>query len=389
MSWTDDFNYLLSPVPDQLCIYAKEGNRIGNSIYKHDTSGLPDLDEVKLAIVGVKEGRRSLISGLAEAPDRIREKLYCLFLESSVNRIADLGNIEAGQNPFDTDAAVKQVVSALIQRKISVVVLGGSHELTYALHQAYEVLETSVNLCIVDQQIDLGEFREDISDRNYLSKIILHDPSYLFDLNVLGCQSYYADPESLRLMDSLFFDYHRLGEIKSNMTKTEPIIRNSDLVSIDMNACSNDAAPGTGEPNGFTGTELCQITRYAGLSDRTSVLGLFNYCTERDDMGQQGLLIAQAIWYFIQGFGSRIREYPLVGKNSFREYKVQLADRNEEMTFYKSKRTDKWWMKIPYSVRSEKFSERFHLMPCSYEDYLRASEGELPDLWLKTYRKLT
>jgi len=390
MSWTDDFSYLLNPVPADLCDYPSNGgSRLGNLIEKHEASGLPDLDGVKLVLLGVKETRRSGWKNIENGCDVIRSKLYGLFPNGMEALPVDLGNIEQGEYPHDTDAAVKQVVGSLLSKKITTIVIGASQELTLALHRAYEVLEVPINICVVDQALDLGEFREDLSPSNYLSKIVLHDPSYLFNLCVLGYQSYYADPESARLMDKLYFDHYRLGDLSENLTRSEPLIRNSDLLSIDMMSVKNDSAPGTGEPNGFNGQELCQITRYAGLSERTSVIGLFNYNVGGDLNGQQAMLIAQSIWYFIRGFQGRVREYPLIGKRNFREFKVQLAKNNEDLVFYKSKRTDKWWMKIPYSVKGSKFTERHHIVPCAYEDYKLASEGEIPDLWWKTYRKLT
>lgn len=362
---------------------------MGSLIRKHDQFGIPDLEQVKLAILGVKEGRRSQWEGITQGADAIRRKLYQLFPPEGDFLPVDLGNIEPGEHPHDTDAAVKQVVGSLLSKKITVIVIGASQEMTLALHRAYEVLEVPTNICVVDQSFDLGEFRDDLSPANFLSKIVLHDPSFLFNLCVLGYQSYYADPESAKLMDKLYFDYHRLGELTENLAKAEPLIRNSDMLSLDLMAVRNEAAPGTGEPNGFDGQEICRITRYAGLSDRISVFGLFNYNVSDDINGQQAMLIAQAIWYFIQGFVNRVREYPLIGKQNFREFKVQLTQDGDDLIFFKSKRTDKWWMKIPYSVKGTKFTERHHIVPCSYEDYKMASEGEIPDLWWKTYRKLT
>ncbi len=84
----------------------------------------------------------------------------------------------------------------------------------------------------------------------------------------------------------------------------------------------------------------------------------------------------------------QVKEFPLVKKQNFVEYKVQLPEYKEDIVFFKSKRTDRWWMKIPYAVTGSKFSDRHHLMPCGYDDYQRASQGDMPDLWWKTYRKL-
>jgi formiminoglutamase len=33
-------------------------------------------------------------------------------------------------------------------------------------------------------------------------------------------------------------------------------------------------------------------------------------------------------------------------------------------------------------------NERFHLVPCQYDDYKTAVSGDMPDLWWRTYQKL-
>jgi arginase family enzyme len=388
MSWVDDISYFFKPLGDSFSEYFNsEGNRIGNLIRIHDPSSFPDLEGVKYVVVGVKDSRRAAYDN-AEAPDAIRQKFYQLFSPSPTLKGADLGNIEAGEIPEDTDAALKQVIAHLTTRKIPVIVLGGTQELTFAIHQGYEALEVPVNHTIVDSSIDFGEFRDHLSLENYLSKIVLHDPSYLFNLTILGYQTYYTDPAVMELMDKMYFEYVRLGELKSNLASTEPVIRNSDLISIDMMSVKNDSAPGTFEPNGFDGESICRISRYSGMSDKVSTFGIFNYNVKADENRQQASLIAQMIWYFIEGLLGRVKEFPLVKKQNFLEYKVQLPEYKEDLVFFKSKRTDKWWMKIPYVVRGSQFADRHHLIPCSYEDYQRAGKGEMPDLWWKTYQKL-
>src|SRR3546814_12147787 len=57
-----------------------------------------------------------------------------------------------------------------------------------------------------------------------------------------------------------------------------------------------------------------------------------------------------------------------------------------EVVFYKSNRSGRWWMQIPYPEQHSR-NDRFHLVPCSYRDYQQASSGEMPDRWWKTYQK--
>jgi arginase family enzyme len=389
MSWVDDFALFLKPIALQLTEREYKPSQLGAFLDIHDQTGLPDLSEVELVLVGVKEGRRCGTSAYADAPDALRAKLYELFIHSAATRkIADLGNIDAGQELFDTDEAVKTVVKSLVDKGICVVLLGGTQDLTLATYQAYEVLDTTVNMTLIDSKIDLGEFRDDLNPNNYLSKIVLHDPGFLFNLSVLGYQTYLTDPYALEIFEKLFFDAHRLGSVVDDISRAEPVIRNADMVSFDIQAIRNASAPGTFQPNGFGGVDACAMARYAGLSDKTSSVGFYNYNPAADRGDQTASLVAQMIWYFIDGFGQRIRENPMLNKKQFLEFNVQTPGGKDEIQFYKSKRTDKWWMRVPYSGGNSGRLGRHHLVPCSYNDYELASSGDVPELWWRTYQKL-
>lgn len=388
MNWTDDFAYLLQPIDVQRGPEGSSPRLLSNYIDVHRENHFPDLDGADLVILGVKESRRSYSTTIADGADAIREKLYTLFQHGPDIKIADVGNIAAGETPHDTDHAVMTVVKNLIDRNITIIILGGSQELTFSNYAAYEVLESTVNLAIIDSSIDLGEFRENISPSNYLSKIVLHDPSYLFNLSVLGYQTYLSDPESISLIEKLFFDAHRLGTLVNDLKTTEPLLRNADVVSFDIQSIKNASAPGTGQPNGFSGDQACQMARYAGISDKTTSIGFYNYDVSKDIHGQTAMLIAQMVWCAIDGFCYRQREFPLFSKKNFLEYKVHLPDGRDEMIFYKSKRTDKWWMNVPYAGGDQGKLSRHHLVPCSYSDYEQAGRGDVPDMWWRTYQKL-
>jgi hypothetical protein len=46
-------------------------------------------------------------------------------------------------------------------------------------------------------------------------------------------------------------------------------------------------------------------------------------------------------------------------------------------------------MEVPYSISNASKYQRHQLVPCSIGDYEMAMKGELPDLWWKTYLKLS
>lgn len=369
-------------------------SQLGNKIEAF-TDAFPDLEEGKfdIALIGLLDDRGAVNNqGCALAPDYIREKLYSLNEGSFKSKIIDLGNIKAGAQISDTYIALKMVVNELIKKQIFPVILGGGQDLTYAQYMAYEELEQKVDLVVVDSHFDLDESAEDTIVTNsisYLNKIFLHQPNYLFNFSNLGYQTYFVNQDSLRVMDKLFFDAQRLGEISGAMHIAEPVIRNADMISFDISSirASDAMANANASPNGFYGEEACQLCRYAGYSDKLTSIGFYEFNPAYDQNGQTAMLVAQMIWCFFDGFYNRKKDVPLNPKSDYVIYKTSLKEDAHELIFIKSKKTDRWWMQVPYPTLGSK-NERFHLVPCLYDDYQLAVSGEMPDLWWRTYQKL-
>jgi arginase family enzyme len=365
--------------------------QLGSVINIHDAEGkFPDLEKVDLAIIGVKEGRNAVSNeGCSEAPDAVRNKLYELFQIGEI-AIADLGNIIGGNTVEDTYFALSAAVEALVGNNIVPIIIGGSQDLTYANYTAYENLEQTINMVVVGPTFDLGVAGQELNAQNYLSKIILHQPNYLYNYSNIGYQSYFVDVHALELMRKLFFDAYRLGVVQKDIKEVEPIVRNADLLSFDIGAIRQSDAPGNqnASPNGFYGEEACQITRYAGLSDKLTSIGFYEINPTYDNFDQTAHLVAQMIWYFVDGFYNRKKDYPVGDKSKYTKYRVVIQDGKHEIVFYKSKKSDRWWMSIPYPESEEIRFDRHLLAPCSYADYEKACEDDIPDRWLLAYQKL-
>src|SRR6185295_17792470 len=111
----------------------------------------------------------------------------------------------------------------------------------------------------------------------------------------IGYQTYFVGNEQVELMNKLFFDAYRLGQVRKDMEEVEPIVRNADIVSFDITAVRNSDAPGNGKasPNGFYGEEACQIARYAGISDKLTSIGFYEINPDLDKNSQTSHLAAQ------------------------------------------------------------------------------------------------
>ena len=67
---------------------------------------------------------------------------------------------------------------------------------------------------------------------------------------------------------------------------------------------------------------------------------------------------------------------------------VTVSDLENEITFIKSMKSDRWWMKLPVELSKNRYMNQ-HLMPCSYKDYQQACSDEVPERWWSAFHKLT
>ena len=361
---------------------------MGQNIQINSTQeGFPDLENVKIAIFAVNEDRNSQHNfGCGEGLHAIRTKLYQLFPGNWDTNIADLGTVEKGNQVSDTYFAVKEIIASLIKRNIIPIIIGGGQDITYINYRAYDTLEQSVNITTVDSRFDLGNLEEELTSQSYLSKIIMQEPNNLFNYCNVGYQTYFNSQEEISLLDNLFFDTYRLGEAKV-LENIEPAFRNADIVSIDIGAVRQSEAPANNNssPNGFYGEEICAISRYAGISDKVSSFGIYEYNSKHDNNDQTAHLIAQMIWYFIEGVNFRVKDYPFSDKENYQKFTV-LLEEDEPLLFYKSNKSGRWWIEI--NILSNNKYKRHALIPCTYKDYKDATKQLIPEKWYKAMRKM-
>ena len=380
----------LSPVDDAVVaqIILKSPTTLGNFVDIHTRDdGFPDLDNVQIAVVGVQEDRNAENNyGTGENLKHIRKKLYELFPGKWDTKIAELGNITKGSKPEDTYYALLDTLTELLSKNIIPIILGGGQEMTYVNYRAYDNLEQSVNITVVDSKFDLGTLEDDLSSHSYMSKIIMQEPNNLFNDCNVGYQTYFNDPDEIQLFDNMYFDCYRLG-VSKNLEAIEPAFRNADIISIDLGAIRKSDAPGNNNasPNGFSGDEICAISRYAGVSDKVSSFGIYEYNSKYDMNDQTAALIAQMIWYFIEGVNLRVKDYPFSTKENYQKFTVILED-DDPIIFYKSNKSGRWWIEI--NVISNNKYKRHALIPCTYKDYEEAMNQNIPDRWYKAMRKM-
>jgi formiminoglutamase len=351
---------------------------------------MPDYRDAHIALIGVKEERGSVDNtGTANAADEIRKKLYSLKRGTGTYRIVDLGNLNVGHDLNETYVRLSEVCRMLLEKNVLPVIIGGSHDLDYGQYIAYETMEKLVSFLNVDAMLDLEEKSQTLPSRHHIHKVLLHEPNYLFSYTHLGYQTYLIDPLSVSILEKLYFEAFRIGQIRTNLQEVEPAIRNADLLSFDITAIRSSDAPGNAhaQPFGLTGEEACQICWYAGLNEKLSSVGFYEYNPTHDDAHKKtASVVATMIWYFIEGFYNRKNESNFKS-NDFMKYTVSMPTHPETIAFFKSKFSEKWWMEVPFPNGKERYS-RNSIVPCSYSDYQLAIKGEVPERYISTIAKL-
>lgn len=355
------------------------------SMVDFELKGELEIESYSLAIFGVGDDRGSKDNqGCGSGLNKIRQELYDLFVHFNVPKIIDLGNIRLGHSARDTQIALKQVVAELLDKRITPIIIGGGHDLTYAQFQAYENRIHDVDVVVIDEKIDLSESKE-VNSSSFLRHIITHQPNFLFSATHIGHQLFYNDPQSIDTLEALSYDVIRLGQVKKDIFEMEPIMRNADMLSFDLSALKSSDAPANAltSPNGLSGEEACQLCRFAGFSNKTSSFGLYEFNPYFDQNNQGAKQASQMVWYFIEGFANRKEnDYPSENNNEFVKYMVKLESSDYEINFWKSNYSNKWWMEVP-----QKNLNHNKYIPCSYKDYENAMRDELPDKWMKVYSK--
>ncbi|KQC31794.1 formimidoylglutamase [Flagellimonas eckloniae] len=380
------FDFLV-PIKDKVLAFSEllPPQALGKNVFKHtEKKGLPVFANATVAIFGVLESRNAFEKKPEKLDiDEIRIQLYRLMTGNWNATILDIGDVEEGDTVEDTYFVVKEIVAGLLEENIIPIIIGGTQDITFPTYRAFDKIRNMVNLVSIDSRFDFGEDEELISSHSYMSRIITDKPNNLFNFSNIGYQSYFNAQEEMDLMERLFFDAYRLGDITANIGLAEPVLRSAHIVSLDLRAirASEMGLYKNFSPNGFTGREICAIARYAGISDKVSLFGIY----EGENSLQAFQMIAQIIWYFIEGISFRVKEFPSSKSEDFTKFTVPTD--TEELIFYKSHVTERWWVEVPSILPEHTKTNSVALLPCTEEDYLDACNQNIPERWFKAYRK--
>lgn len=349
----------------------------------------PQVNPGDVVILGIPESRNSANPSASQAPEKIRGYLYGLGAFSAKGQIVDAGNLKATKSPTETYAATRDLIDFFVEMNATVLVIGGTQELTASIYQAVKRHRSLIGVAIVDSHLDMDEDDGDFSSTSYISTLLKEPLPNLLNVSVIGYQGYFVNAKDQEAFTSRNHELLRLGFVRGNYREVEPSFRNADIASFDIKAIRNADCPGNiyASPNGLYAEEACQLARYAGLSDRICCFGLFEHSPSNDPSGQSAHISAQLVWHFLEAHSQRRDEYPYHRARELKKFIVNSGTPDAELVFYRNQATDSWWLEIPANPDLN-LPDNKHIMACSYNDYLIAGRQEIPDRWIKAYQKL-
>lgn len=343
------------------------------SAYEND---LPDVADADLVIVGCGEYRGAGIPYPDfNAANAVRKAFYQLFHWQKNIKIVDIGNVKCGNKINDSRAALQTVLSALGSIDKKVVVIGGAHDNTIAQSNAFKQHEKLHEIICIDATIDLNKDTAQL-DESFLLNLFTESPNYIKHYNHIGFQSYFVQPDMLETIDKLRFDCVRLGKVKEDFKEIEPVFRNSHLLSLDIRAFAHAFAPASSfSPNGFNGEEMCTLFKYAGMSKQLTSIGIYGYEFAKDTSNLTAKQLSHCLWYLVSGIYEAKQEANFEDTQQFNEFHLAFAE--AQFVFVQSKKTNRWWMKMPNNT----------FLACSYNDYYLAAHNEIPERWLRAIER--
>jgi len=348
---------------------------VGKNLFFNDKN--LDLSKIDIALIGLNEYRGSSNSNLNYfKSNTFRKEFYSLYSGDWKVNLVDLGDVINGNKLSDTYYAVQYISETLIKNNVIPFFIGGSQDLTFPIYKSYCGKGNEINLSCIDNKFDFGQIKNEFNDLSFMSKIILDEKNELNHYSNIGFQTFLNSQEEIDLLDKMQFESYRLGKVDRKIDIIEPCLRNTNIVSIDFKSIKASELNFIHNfPNGFQSSQICTISRYAGISNRVSSIGIFDVFNNEISYA----LLSQLIWYFIEGFCLRIKENPYSKDFKGNSYYVSIGD--QQLKFYNSDLSQKWWVELDNNSKNNT------LIPCNNKDYIDACNQIISERILLSFKR--
>ena len=341
-------------------------DQLGKKIGINGRDDYNEFSNINIIIFSISEYRHNQsINKKFNADKDFRKKLYSLYIGNWTSKIYDMGSLVNGNKISDTNYALEKIINSFVKNQIFVITVGGSQNLTTSLYYSIKPLLSSINLVSINNKLDFT--KNNNTEESYLSRIILDDENKLNQFSNIGYQKHLISQDEIGLINKMKFESLSLGKVKSDVNNAEPVLRDSNLTSFDIRSVkSGDINNAHQYPNGLTTYEFCSLSRFSGSGSKSKVVSFF----ENWDFSIMNSLLAEALWYVIDGFNSRFDENPEEDSDDFVYYHIELD--NYKFKFYKSLITDRWWVEF---INDELISVEKNIISCTANDYYQSKNS--------------
>jgi formiminoglutamase len=264
-------------------------------------------------------------TGAAEAPDAIRRCLYRLTpwdCQANVGLTElpplDLGNVRVSQDLEESQAALGEVVAAVLRKGAIPIVLGGGHETAYGHFLGCAADQRRVGVINIDAHLDLRPPIDSKGHSGSAFRQALEHPHHPLPGECYVCLG--AQPHSVGRQHWLYAHEHGCAvrwcdEVRHSLERhfLDECSRLTTAgyeiyLTIDADAIRAADVPGVSAPNvsGLSAARVAACARLAGSSTHLSSIDLveINPRLDRDDQSARwGALI---VWNFLIGLASRV-----------------------------------------------------------------------------------
>lgn len=316
---------------------------------------------------------RGLENGSAEMLDfrKVRKELYQLSQLDFEIPICDIGDLISGKSHQDTHYILQEILSMCHYKNAIPVIVGGSSDLAFSLFSALNFHQKNINYTQISNIISLNNDTDEISEKNFLSKILGSKTFTLKNYHHLGYQKHLNALDSVKLMKEVEFEVMRLAEMMNSTERAEPYLRRADLVTLNCDAVESlgDGFSVNSQVNGLNKREICAYMKEIGLGENLKSVGIFNFNANSEDLLNHQLL-AQMIWYLIEGINIQ-KSHPK--ERSYETFWVLIEE--DQYAFKRDTFSDLW-----YFGESDEIEK---LLPCAKWEFEDAKRGYLNPRLLK------
>jgi hypothetical protein len=304
--------------------------------------------------------------------ESVRQAFYALGEHQNPCQVVDLGNMILGKTLGDSQVILTQIITHCLSLNALPIIIGGSQDLNLAVVEAFNRLDQGLDFVNFSpdfalNDVDEHEEAQHLNHQNYLQYLLSRPELGVKKYSHLAYQEHLNPLWPREILVEANCEILKLSDIMRDTTQAEPYFRHANFVALSANALESPGHALSINPNinGLNAREICAYAKAIGMAPYLQVFAFWDLNLARiNELNAQ--LIAQILWYFIDGVGIK-QSHP---KTENTEKFVILTD-EQEYVFQRDVFKNQWYFGSGDTLAQ--------CLPCSQQDYLEAKNGFLPE----------